>query len=71
MRLHEKMQEAMQKMGGSASAASNSSSSSAFQGTLTINGEVMTFTSREEYEAAKRKLFGSAATFGAGRVDKN
>ncbi len=70
MRLHEKMREAIQQMGGNSNSAQSNTSSQAFSGTLNINGQTMTFTSREEYEAAKRRLFGSAATFGAGQVDK-
>ncbi|MEZ6094457.1 MAG: FecR family protein [Pirellulaceae bacterium] len=46
----------------------NTSSNSSFSGTINVNGKVMTFKNREEYEAARKAAFGSAATFGIGDV---
>ncbi|MCA9064291.1 MAG: FecR domain-containing protein, partial [Planctomycetaceae bacterium] len=39
-----------------------------FSGSINVNGKVITFRTREEYEAARRAAFGPAATFGAGDV---
>ncbi len=61
MRLQNRMLEKVQKAG-------NNSSESSFSGSININGKVMTFKTREEYEAARRAAFGPAATFGIGDV---
>ncbi|MFN9720621.1 MAG: FecR family protein [Planctomycetota bacterium] len=39
---------------------------SSFTGSININGRVIQFRTREEYEAARRSAFGAAADFGAG-----
>ena len=63
MRLQEEMQQRfLQRPNGAGPAIPNSS----FSGSININGKVTRFTSREEYEAARRKSFGAAAAFGAG-----
>lgn len=61
MRLQNRMFEQVQKAG-------NNSSEWGFSGSININGKVMTFKSREEYEAARRAAFGPGATFGIGDV---
>ena len=61
MRLQNGMLEKMQNSG-------NDSIESNFNGSININGKVMTFKTREEYEAARRAAFGPAATFGIGDV---
>jgi len=61
MRLQDRMRQQMNQAAGS-SLPSN------FRGSINVNGRVLKFTSREEYEAARRAAFGSAATFGAGDV---
>ena len=37
-----------------------------FNGSININGKVISFRTREEYESARRAAFGAAANFGAG-----
>ncbi len=69
MRLQQKIHEEFLRKFGSGSFSQASAGSQSFAGSLSINGKVMTFTSREEYEAAKRELFGPAAAFGAGKLD--
>jgi hypothetical protein len=61
MRMQNGMLQRMQKLGGN-------SNSPSFSGSININGKVMTFKTREEYEAARRSAFGPAATFGIGDV---
>lgn len=41
---------------------------SSFSGSINVNGKVMTFKTREEYDAARRAAFGPAAVFGVGDV---
>ncbi|TWU02850.1 FecR family protein [Stieleria varia] len=48
--------------------AGNNAGESSFSGSININGKVMTFKTREEYEAARQSAFGPAATFGIGDV---
>ena len=66
IQLQQKIQEKMQQAIGS---GNSSASSESFSATIVINGKVRTFTSREEYEAAKKEIFGGAADFGAGKLD--
>lgn len=61
MRLQQQMLENAQKAG------SNSGQSS-FGGSINVNGKIITFKTREEFEAARRAAFGPAATFGIGDV---
>ncbi|MFM7166127.1 MAG: FecR family protein [Planctomycetaceae bacterium] len=37
-----------------------------FSGSININGKIIAFRTREEYESARRSAFGAAANFGAG-----
>lgn len=59
MRMQNGMLQRMQKLG-------ENSNEPNFSGSININGKVMTFKTREEYEAARRAAFGPAATFGIG-----
>lgn len=61
MRMQHQMLENLQKA-GSNSGASN------FSGSINVNGKIITFKTREEYEAARQAAFGPAATFGIGDV---
>jgi len=61
MRMQHQMLQNVQKAG------SNKGESS-FSGSFNVNGKVITFKTREEYEAARRAAFGPAATFGIGDV---
>ena len=61
MRMQNSMLEKVQKAGINSNASS-------FSGSININGKVMTFKNREEYEAARRAAFGPAATFGIGEL---
>ncbi|XZE56547.1 FecR domain-containing protein [Planctomycetaceae bacterium SH139] len=61
MRMQNGMLQRMQKLGGN-------SNSPNFSGSININGKLMTFKTREEYEAARQAAFGPAATFGIGDV---
>ena len=61
MRMQNQMLENMKKA-GSRSVESN------FSGSFNVNGKVITFKTREEYEAARQTAFGPAATFGIGDV---
>lgn len=48
--------------------AGSNKGESSFSGSFNVNGKVITFKTREEYEAARRAAFGPAATFGIGDV---
>lgn len=61
MRMQHRMLENVQKAG-------DINGESSFTGSLSVNGKVMTFKTREEYEAARRAAFGPAATFGIGEL---
>ncbi|MCA8999450.1 MAG: FecR domain-containing protein, partial [Planctomycetaceae bacterium] len=61
MRMQHQMLENVQQAGGN-------SGESSFRGSIIVNGKVMTFRTREEYEAARQAAFGPAATFGIGDV---
>lgn len=61
MRMQNGMLQRMQKLGVNSNASS-------FSGSINVNGKVMTFKTREEYEAARQAAFGPAATFGIGDV---
>ncbi|MEQ9410234.1 MAG: FecR family protein [Fuerstiella sp.] len=61
MRLQYGMLEQVQEAGINASESS-------FSGSINVNGKVMTFRTREEYEAARKAAFGPAATFGIGDI---
>lgn len=39
---------------------------SSFTGSINVNGKIIQFRTREEYESARRSAFGAAANFGAG-----
>ncbi|MFO0976977.1 MAG: FecR family protein [Planctomycetaceae bacterium] len=64
MKLQQQMLERMQIPNGDPANFTGSS----FSGSININGKVITFKTREEYEAARRTAFGAAANFGAGDV---
>lgn len=64
MKLQQQMLERMQIPGGDPVNFPESN----FSGSININGKVITFKTREEYEAARRTAFGAAANFGAGDV---
>ncbi|MEP3481590.1 MAG: FecR family protein [Fuerstiella sp.] len=55
MRLHNQLQNQF-----------NANQADSFNGSININGKVIQFKTREEFEAARRKAFGPAANFGAG-----
>ncbi|MEZ6057883.1 MAG: FecR family protein [Planctomycetaceae bacterium] len=61
MRMQRQMLENLQRAG-------SNSGESTFTGSISVNGKVMTFKTREEYEAARQAAFGPAATFGIGDV---
>ena len=61
MRLQNQMLENVQR-------AQGNSGESSFQGSFNVNGKIIHFKTREEYEAARRAAFGPAATFGIGDV---
>lgn len=61
MRMQQQMLENVQKAG-------NNPSKSSFNGSINVNGKIITFKTREEYEAARQAAFGPAATFGIGDV---
>lgn len=61
MRMQNQMLETVRRAGGR-SVESN------FSGSFNVNGKVITFKTREEYEAARQTAFGPAATFGIGDV---
>jgi hypothetical protein len=61
MQLQNRMLENAQKAGGN-------SGESGFSGSINVNGKLIMFKTREEYEAARRAAFGPAATFGIGEV---
>ena len=46
----------------------NSNAATPFNGSINVNGQVIKFSTREEFEAARRTAFGPAANFGAGDV---
>lgn len=48
----------------------NFNAATPFKGSIKINGEVIQFKTREEFEAARRTAFGPAANFGAGDISK-
>lgn len=62
LRLQQQMMERMQISGGEPVNFRESS----FTGSININGKVIKFKTREEYESARRSAFGAAANFGAG-----
>ncbi|MBL8812570.1 MAG: FecR domain-containing protein [Planctomycetaceae bacterium] len=64
MKLQQQMMERMQIPGGDPANLPGTS----FTGSININGKVINFKSREEYEEARRTAFGAAANFGAGDV---
>ena len=43
-----------------------SNAETSFTGSININGKVIQFKTREEFEAARKSAFGAAANFGAG-----
>ncbi len=61
MRMQRQMLENVQKAGGN-------SGESSYRGSINVNGKVINFKTREEYEAARQAAFGPAATFGIGDV---
>ncbi|MCA9038205.1 MAG: hypothetical protein KDA91_23935, partial [Planctomycetaceae bacterium] len=61
MRMQRQMLENVQRAGGN-------SGNPNFTGSINVNGKVITFKTREEYEAARQTAFGPAATFGIGDV---
>ena len=61
MRMQRQMLENVQKAGGNSGKPN-------FTGSINVNGKVITFKTREEYEAARQTAFGPAATFGIGDV---
>lgn len=61
MRMQRQMLENVQKAGGN-------SGESSYRGSINVNGKVINFKTREEYEAARQAAFGPAATFGIGEV---
>lgn len=61
MRMQQQMLENVQKSSGN-------SGESGFSGSINVNGKIITFKTREEYEAARQAAFGPAATFGIGDV---
>lgn len=62
MKLQQQMMERMQIPSGDTVNFPESN----FSGSININGKVITFKTREEYESARRTAFGAAANFGAG-----
>jgi hypothetical protein len=66
MKLQQQMLQRMRIPGGDPVNLTESS----FTGSIRINGKVIHFQSREEYEEARRAAFGAAANFGAGDVLK-
>lgn len=64
MKLQQQMLDRMQIPGGDPVNFPESN----FSGSFNVNGKVITFKTREEYEAARRTAFGAAANFGAGDV---
>lgn len=64
MKLQQQMMERMQIPGGDPVNFPESN----FSGSINVNGKVITFKTREEYEEARRTAFGAAANFGAGDV---
>jgi hypothetical protein len=62
LRLQQQIMERMQIPGGKPVTVPESS----FTGSININGKVIQFRTREEYESVRRSAFGAAANFGAG-----
>lgn len=62
LRLQQQIMERMQIPGGKPVSVPESS----FTGSININGKVIQFRTREEYESVRRSAFGAAANFGAG-----
>lgn len=62
MKLQQQLLERMQAPGGTRQNLPETD----FSGSININGRVIKFRTREEYEAARRSAFGAAANFGAG-----
>ena len=62
LRLQQQIMERMQIPGGERGNFPESS----FTGSININGKVIQFKNREEYESVRRSAFGAAANFGAG-----
>ena len=65
IQLQQKIRDKLQK---AISSGNSTNSVESFSATIVVNGEVRRFTSREEYEAAKKEIFGGAADFGAGML---
>lgn len=57
MRLHNQLQNQF-----------NANQADSFNGSININGKVIQFKTKEEFEAARRTAFGPAADFGAGAI---
>lgn len=62
MKLQQQMLERMRLPGGAPVDVPGAD----FSGSININGKVISFRTREEYESARRTAFGAAANFGAG-----
>jgi hypothetical protein len=46
----------------------NTNAGASFTGSINVNGRIIRFETREEFEAARRAAFGPAANFGAGDI---
>jgi len=62
MRLHNQLRNQVTPNAGTPNAPAP------FSGSININGKVIQFKTREEFEAARRTAFGPAANFGAGDI---